>query len=487
MPNHTSQTHQWLIEASISEMQAEMARGTISSRELVAWYFSRIAEYDASCSIHSVLEINADALHIADRLDWERQQGQVRGPLHGIPILLKDNIDTADKMHTSAGTLALADSYAGRDATVVKRLRAAGAVILGKTNMTEWAHFMDDRMPSGYSARGGQVKNPYGPGSVPVGGSSSGSAAAVAANFAAAALGTDTSGSITCPSIQNALVGIRPTVGMVSRFGIIPISHTQDTAGPMARSVEDAVIVLSAIAGADPRDPATRTAFADYQGWLDPGGLRGARIGFVREPYFEQLTVDQQRLMEGALSVMADAGAMVRDAMIATARADWGQGEVLVHEFKVGVNAYLARLRAHVPVHSLAEVIAFNERHHDRALRYGQDVLIRSQQTSGTLTDSGYLSRLFAQARMARMEGIDASLARYQVDVLLFPGYLGYPIGARAGYPSITVPAGYLPTGEPFGVTFTGTAFSEKGLIRIAYAFEQLTRHRIPPPLASPS
>ncbi len=477
----------WL-ERSIPEIQAGMDAGEVSACDLVAACLARIARYDkAGPGINAVLEVNPDAWHIAEALDLERRIRGPRGPLHGIPVLVKDNIDTGDKMHTSAGSLALKDSYAARDAFVAERLRAAGAVILGKTNMTEWANFMTRHMPSGYSSRGGQVKNPYGPGRFDVGGSSSGSGAAVAAGLAVAAVGTETSGSILSPSSQNSLVGIKPTVGLVSRTGIIPISHSQDTAGPMARCVVDAALLLQALAGRDEGDPATWRIPADFPAeltaGLDKGALRGARIGVPRKGYWDKLPAGKQAVMEEAIRALRDAGAEVVDpADIPSADAEWDLA-VLVHEFKPALNAYLGRLAPHVPVHSLRDVIEFNLRYAEKMLKYGQVWMLEAEDTSGTLTDPAYIAARLRDLRLSREEGIDAALAAHRLDALLFPGNLGAGIAAKAGYPSITVPAGYTKEGEPVGATFTGRAFSEPALIRWAYAFEQATQARRAPRL----
>ncbi|MHB1630247.1 MAG: amidase family protein, partial [Bacilli bacterium] len=344
-------------EASILELQEFMERRTLTSRELVLHYMERIAAHDrAGAAINSVLELNPDALAIADALDAERRVTGTRGPLHGMPILLKDNIDTGDHMHTSAGSIALAESYAPEDSAVADRLREAGAVLLGKANMTEWANFIAEDMPNGYSSRGGQVRNPYGPGQFDVGGSSSGSGAAVASSFAVAAIGTETSGSILSPASANSVVGIKPTVGLISRHGIIPISHSQDTAGPMAKSVADAAILLGVLTGVDARDPVTRAsvfgACRNYRQFLDPEGLGGARLGVLRPRYFEKLDSDRLAIFERALAAMAGAGAVIVDPVLLPEEDDGGH-EVLIHEFKAALNAYLRRLSPRVPVHTL--------------------------------------------------------------------------------------------------------------------------------------
>ncbi|WP_289136031.1 amidase family protein [uncultured Brevibacillus sp.] len=481
VPNH---------ESTILEWQAAMDENTTTSRELTLAFLKRIATHDKQgLTINAICEINPDALAIAEALDRERIVSGSRGPLHGIPILLKDNIATGDRMHTSAGTLALADSYASADSFVAARLREAGAVLLGKTNLTEWANFMSDHMPNGYSSRGGQVQNPYGPGIFDVGGSSSGSAAAVAAGFAVAAIGTETSGSILYPSVQNSLVGIKPTVGLISRSGIIPISHTQDTAGPMTRTVSDAAIVLGALTGVDISDPVTGKSeglgHTDYRPFLDLDGLRAARIGVIRSRFQAECDADEIQLFEAAIAQLKKAGAILVDSVtIPSESAAWGRS-VLLHEFKSGVNAYLRTLPDSYPIRTLQDVIEFNRAHEEEALRYGQSLLERSEQTSGTLTEPEYLQDLLYNLDMSQGSGIDAVVKEQSLDALLFPGCTGDEIAARAGYPSIAVPAGYTGTGKPFSIMFTGLAFQEHVLIRLAYAYEQATHLRVAPKLTS--
>ena len=472
-------------EASIAELQGFMECGTLTSRKLVLHYMDRIATHDhGGAAINSVLELNPDALAIADALDVERSIKGTRGPLHGIPILLKDNIDTGDNMHTSAGSIALAESYSPGDSAVAERLREAGAVLLGKTNMTEWANFIAEDMPNGYSSRGGQVLNPYGPGQFDVGGSSSGSGAAVASSFATAAIGTETSGSILSPASANSIVGIKPTVGLISRYGIIPISHSQDTAGPMAKSVTDAAILLGVLTGVDERDPVTRTsargAHRNYRQFLDPDGLDGARLGVLRPLHYKKLGPDQMAIFEQAMTVMAGAGAVIVDP-VSLPEESGGGYEVLIYEFKAALNAYLRRLAPGVPVHTLAELIAYNEEHADVALRHGQALFERSLQVSGTLTEAGYIRARLDDLRRSRERGIDYVLAEHHLDALLSPGNFGVALPAKAGYPSICVPGGYTPAGEPFGITFTGGAYTEPALIRLAFAFERLTKCRRSP------
>jgi amidase len=402
--------------------------------------------------------------------------------LHGIPVLLKDNIDTGDKMHTSAGSIALANHYAREDAFLVRRLRAAGVILLGKLNMTEWANYMSNRMPSGYSSRGGQVKNPY-RGDYLVGGSSSGSGVAAAANLAAATVGTETSGSILYPASQNMCVGIKPTVGLISRTGVIPIAHSQDTPGPIARTVTDAAILLGAMTGVDERDPITLTSMGrareDYTSCLDLDGLKGKRIGVVRH-FFGKIDEEQQALMEKALHVMREAGAEVFDVELPTAEADWDT-EVLKYEFKVGLNAYLAKCGPQVPVHSLRELIAYNFERAETALKYGQALLLASEETSGTLTEPAYIASREKDLYLSRTAGIDRMMKEHRLDAWVYPANWGCGIPAKAGYPSITVPAGATLKKGPIGITFSGLAYSECELIGMAYAYEQRTKHRVPP------
>ncbi len=486
---------EWIIEADIASMQDAMDAGILSSEELVEFYLARIVKIDGF--LRSILEINPDALEIARSLDQERVTQGRRGLLHGIPILLKDNIDTADRMHTSSGSIALADSYAAADAYVAAQLRKAGAVLLGKTNMTEWAGYMSTDIWAGYSSRGGLVLNPYGPGEVFVGGSSSGSAVAVAANLAAAAIGTETTGSIISPCNQNSLVGLKPTIGLVSRSGIIPISHSQDTAGPMTRTVRDAAILLGALTGVDERDQATldseRYGHTDYTRFLDADYLRHARIGIPRY-YYRELDAARLAIIEDAIAVLKRSGATIIDPVelpCAEVAWDW---RVLQYEFKAGINRYLSQLSEEVPVHTLGEVIAYNTQHADLALKYGQDLLIESEGTSGSLTEQDYLDSLRMNHHMAREQGIDYALNRYKLDALLFLGNDdGDDLAARAGYPVLTVPAGYAETGViaeggystkgPQGISFISTAFSEPMLFKLAYSYEQATQMRVVPKL----
>ncbi|HKP85344.1 MAG TPA: amidase [Blastocatellia bacterium] len=489
-----------LDEATIAELQEAMKSGKYSARRIAEMYLARIDDMDKrGPAINSVIEINPDALAIADALDRERKQKGPRGLLHGIPILIKDNIDTADRMNTTAGSLALAGSIPSKDAFIAGRLREAGAVILGKTNLSEWANFRSTHSTSGWSGRGGQTKNPYALDRNPCG-SSSGSGAAAAANLCAAAVGTETDGSVVCPSSANSLVGIKPTLGLVSRSGIIPIAHSQDTAGPMARTVADACVLLTALAGVDARDGATSQsrgkAQADYTKFLDPAGAKGARIGVVRKSFGFNEQVD--KLMNEAIEAMKRLGAVIVDpADIPTAgKFDDSEFEVLLYEFKADLNAYLAGLGSRVSARSLKEVIEFNEKNRDKEMPYfGQEIMIRAE-AKGPLTSPEYRKALAKNLRLSRTEGIDAVMVKNKLDALIAP--TGGPAwktdlingdhftggfstaSAVAGYPHITVPAGYV-YGLPVGISFAGRAYSEPTLIKLAYAYEQATKHRRPP------
>ena len=489
-----------LDEATIAGLMRDQQAGRYTARRIAEEYLARIQALDRNGpSLQSVLELNPDALAIADALDAERQAGRLRGPLHGIPVLIKDNIDTADRMSTSAASLALEGSIAARDAFIVERLRAAGAVILGKTNLSEWANFRSTHSTSGWSGRGGLVLNPYALDRNPCG-SSSGTAAAIAANFAAIGVGTETDGSIVCPSSAASLVGIKPTVGLVSRSGIVPIAHSQDTAGPMARTVEDAALLLGVLAGVDPRDQATtargRTP-EDYRASLDTNGLRGARIGVARAKFFGYSEVTD-KIAATAIERMKALGAVIVDpADIPNAGTyDESELEVLLYEFKADLNKYLGALGPSARVHSLADVIAFNEANRAREMPFfGQELMLDAQK-KGPLTDKAYRDALAKNLRLSRKEGIDAVLDRLHLDALVVPtgnppwvtdlvngdhftGSSSTP-AAVAGYPAITVPAGYA-FGLPVGISFIGRAWSEALLIKFAYAYEQATKHRSPP------
>ena len=481
-----------LDELTVAELQAGMAEGRWTSRAVTELYLGRIEALDRNGPmLRSVIETNPEALDIAEQLDQERRAGQVRGPLHGVPVIVKDNLDTADRMTTTAGSLALEGSTPPRDSFVVERLRAAGAIILAKANMSEWANFRSTRSSSGWSARGGQCGNAYSVDRNPCG-SSSGSAAAVSANFCALAIGTETSGSIVCPASVNGVVGVKPTVGLVSRSGIIPISHTQDTAGPMARTVTDAAMLLNAIVGEDPRDPATErsrgNAHPDYTTFLDPEGLRGARIGVERS--FFGLHPDVDAAMEQALSTMSRLGATIVDPANIPTRVRSGELalQVMLWEFKTDLAAYFATLGPDAPVKTLADVIDFNERNADREMPFfGQELFIQSE-AKGPLTSPEYLQIVEEARRLSRDEGIDAVMNEHQLDAIVAPStrpawkidhvHGGLTSGssaapaATATYPNITLPVGRS-FGLPFGISFFGRAWSEPTLLRLAYAFEQ--------------
>jgi amidase len=491
-----------LEEITISELQAGMQSGHFTSRSLVKKYLERINDVDKiGPMLNSVIEINPDANAIADALDRERKERGIRGPLHGIPILIKDNIDTADRMMTTAGSLALVGARPAQDAFVARKLRDAGAVILGKTNLSEWANFRSSHSTSGWSGRGGQTHNAYATDRNPCG-SSSGSGVAASANLCAAAVGTETDGSVVCPSSTNSLVGIKPTVGLLSRSGIIPISHSQDTAGPMARTVSDAAILLGALTGLDPSDPATKMsggkAFTDYTRFLDRNGLRGARLGIARKYFGFNDRVD--KLMNDMIAQMKNLGAVIVDpADIPTSgKFDDSELEVLLYEFKADLNTYLSRLGSSSQVHSLKDVIDFNEKNREREMPYfGQDLFMKSQ-AKGPLTDKKYIQALAKNHLMTRTQGIDFVLQKYRLDALVAPtGGPAWPTdwingdhftggyssaSAVAGYPHITVPAGYV-FGLPVGLSFFAGAWSEPKLIKLAYAFEQETKARRPPQL----
>ena len=501
--------HEDVVEVGIAELQARMARGELTARRLVQKYIERITGLDqAGPRVNSVLEVNPDVLAIADALDAERAAKGPRGPLHGIPILLKDNIDTADNMLTTAGSLGLVGTRPTQDATVAKRLRDAGAILLGKTNLSEWANFRGFQSSSGWSGRGGQNNNPYVLDRNPCG-SSSGSAAAVAANFAAAALGTETDGSIVCPSATCGVVGIKPTVGLTSRAGVIPIASSQDTVGPQGRTVADAAAVLGALVGVDPRDAATAESagkfFSDYTQFLDPNSLRGARIGVGRQSYFGY-SPETDAVINAAIGIMQWAGATIVDPADAPSLEAYGGSSaeftVLLYEFKAELNAYLAtrepnpRFPNAAKPRTLAELIAFNEAVRDVELRYfGQEIFLLAEETPG-LNDAAYREAKAEARRLGREQGIDAILDQHKLDALVAPTgspawttvlvngdlFLGASSGlaAVAGYPLITVPAGYA-FGLPIGITFMGRAYSEPTLIKLAYAFEQVSKFRRPP------
>ena len=496
-----------LEETTVHALLQDQQSGRRTARQIAEEYLARIQALDRrGPSVGAMIELNPDALAIADMLDAERRSSGLRGPLHGIPIVIKDNIDTADHMSTTAGSLVLEGSIAARDAFIVEQLRAAGAVILGKSNMSEWANFRSPHSTSGWSARGGLVRNPYALDRSACG-SSSGSAAAIAANFATVGIGTETDGSIICPSAATALVGIKPTVGLVSRSGIVPISHSQDTAGPMARTVEDAATLLEVLAAVDPRDRATvdvsRPGVIAYRTALDGNGLRGARIGVARAKFFGYNEATDQ-IANAAIERMRELGAVIVDpADIPNAGAyDQSEMDVLQYEFKADLNAYLGALAPTAKAHSLAEVIAFNEANRMREMPYfGQELMLEAQ-TKGPLTDAAYLAAVARNATLSRKEGIDAVMNRLNLDALIAPSgnpawtidlvngdhFVGSSTtpAAVAGYPSITVPAGYA-YGLPVGISFIGRKWSEAQLIKYAYAYEQATKHRRAPGFAAPA
>ncbi len=488
-----------LDEVSISDLAEKMTSGTYTSRSITETYLARIESVDRQGPVlRSVIELNPEALAIADALDKERKEKGPRGPLHGIPILIKDNIDTADQMATTAGSLALVGARPPEDAFLVQQLRRAGAVILGKTNLSEWANIRSNHSTSGWSGRGGLTKNPYAL-DRNTSGSSSGSAAAVAANLCAAAVGTETDGSIVSPSSVNGIVGLKPTVGLVSRTGVIPISHSQDTPGPMARTVRDAAILLGALTGIDKNDPATsrspRTP-ADYGRHLDANGLQRVRIGVVRKYFGFLPAVDE--IMKGALDALTAQGAILIDPADITTIGKFDDSETIVlrYELKADLNTYLARLGPQAPVHSLKEIIEYNEKHSTTEMPFfGQETFLKAE-AKGPLSSKEYLNALKKNHQLARKEGIDAVMDKLKLDALVAPTdgpgwvtdlitgdhYIGgsSTAAAVAGYPSITVPAGSV-FGMPVGISFFGRAWSEALLIRLAYAYEQATKARRQP------
>jgi amidase len=490
-----------LDEVTIADLQRDMISGKRTAQSITRDYLERIESLNTrGPSLRAVIETNPDAISIAKGLDDERKSGRARGPLHGIPVLIKDNIDTADRMMTTAGSYALEGAKPLRDATIAKRLRDAGAILLGKTNLSEWANFRSTHSSSGWSGRGGQAKNPYVLDRNPCG-SSSGSGSGVAANLCVVAVGTETDGSIVCPSSINGIVGIKPTLGLVSRAGIIPIAHSQDTAGPMTRTVTDAAILLNTLAGIDTRDSATASsrgkASTDYTRFLDPNGLKGARLGIARAKFFGYSDV-VDKLINDAIATMKDRGAIIVDpADIPTAgKFDDTEFEVLLYEFKADLNAYLKSLGPNAPVKSLKDIIAFNEKDKAREMPwFAQEIMLMAEK-KGPLTSKKYLDALARNHRMSRTEGIDAVMNKHRLDAIValtgnpswptdlingdhFTGGSSTP-AAVAGYPNINVPAG-LASGLPVGISFFGRAWSEPKLISIAFAYEQATHHRVAP------
>ncbi|MGB6331940.1 MAG: amidase [Candidatus Sulfotelmatobacter sp.] len=491
-----------LDEITISNLQDGMNSGAFTAHSLVEKYSLRIEEIDKDKhgpAINSIIELNPDALSIADSLDRERETRGPRGPMHGIPVLIKDNIDTADRMMTTAGSLALVGSKPMQDSQVAQKLRSAGAVILGKTNLSEWANIRSSHSTSGWSGRGGLTKNPYALDRNPCG-SSSGTGAGISANLCAVGIGTETDGSIVCPSSSNGLAGIKPTVGLVSRSGIIPISHSQDSAGPMCRTVRDAAILLGALTGVDPADAATAASagksYTDYTRFCDPDGLKGARIGVARKYFGFNDAVDA--LMEQSLDAMKKQGATLVDPADVETLGKFDASELLVflYELKTDLNSYLARLGPNAPAHTLKDIIDFNDRNRQKEMPYfGQDLFLKAE-AKGPLTEKAYLDALDKNHQLARTEGIDATMDKYRLDAMVAP--TGGPAwltdlingdhaaggssnaAAVAGYPNINVTAGFV-SGLPVGISFFGRAWGEPVLIRLAFAFEQTTKARQAP------
>ncbi len=487
-----------LDEISVSQLRARLLDRSLSCEQLAELYLQRMEAVDSSGpALRSVIEVNPDALPIAKSLDAELRQKGPRGPLHGIPILLKDNIETGDKMQTTAGSLALLGDPATRDSFVAERLRAAGAVVLGKTNLSEWANWRSTHSTSGWSGRGGQTKNPYALDRNPCG-SSSGSGAAVSANLCAAAIGSETDGSVVCPASMCGIVGIKPTLGLVSRAGIVPIAHSQDTAGPMARSVSDAALLLGALVGVDTRDSATQESagrsYNDYSQFLDAKGLRGARIGVARQ--YMNMGPAMTAIMEDCLRVMKEAGAVIVDPADFSTFEAWRETEteVLLYEFKADLNAYLAGRGAKVK--TLEDCIRFNREHARQEMPYFKQELMEQSQAKGPLTEKAYKEALAKNHRLTRKEGIDAVIAKHKLDAIVGPtagpAWLTDWVGgdradsgcsspaAVAGYPHITVPAGFT-FGLTIGISFFGGAWSEPTLLKLAYAFEQASHARRKP------
>lgn len=493
-----------LAEVTIEQLQERMRSAELTARSIAERYLARVEALDQKGpAVNAIIELNPDALSIADDLDAERRNKGPRGPLHGIPVLIKDNIATHDRMQTTAGSLALLDAQVPRDAFIVERLRAAGAVILGKTNLSEWANYRSTHSSSGWSGRGGQTRNPYALDRTPSG-SSSGSAVAAAANFCAVAVGTETDGSIVSPSSCNSLVGLKPTVGLLSRAGIVPISHRQDTPGPICRTVRDAAILLGAMIGVDARDDATAASRGhltrDYTTALDPGGLKGARIGVARAHFFGYQT-GMDRLVDAAIDAMRHLGATIVDPadLATTGKYDDAEAEALLYEFKADLDRYLGGLGPSARVHSLADVIAFNQSERDTEMPFFQQELMLKAETKGPLTTPAYLKARASCDRMSRTLGIDRTMDAHRLDALVIPtGNPPTPIdlvngdgsigggassstpAAVAGYPSITVPVG-LVSGLPVGMSFIGRAWSESTLLKLAFAYEQATQMRRPP------
>jgi amidase len=477
-----------LEEATLSDLEHGFTSGRFTARSVAEWYLARIDSLDKKGPrVNSVIELNPEALAIADALDAERKSKGARGPLHGVPVLIKDNIDTADRMSTTAGSLALEGHIAARDSAVAERLRAAGAVILGKTNLSEWANFRSTHSVSGWSGRGHQTLNPYALDRNPSG-SSSGSGAGVSANFCAVAVGTETDGSVTAPASTNGVVGIKPSIGLIGGSGIIPISHSQDTAGPLARTVRDAAILLGALAVPGKQQ--------DFTKFLDPNGLKGARLGIERK--FFGANAAQDRVMEECLALMSRQGATLVDPanLPSHGKYDDDELELMLYEFKTDLNKYLGALPPSARVHSLADVIAFNREHAREEMPYFEQELMERAEKKGPLTEKAYLDARAKCVKLSRAEGIDAVIAKHKVDAIVAPTCAPAPLNdfvlgdpnlpacttpaAVAGYPHITVPAGFV-RDLPVGISFFGTAFSEPTLLKLAYSFEQAARARRAP------
>ncbi len=487
-------------EYSITEIQALMENGELSAKKLTEMFLARIHEIDKQGpKLNSIIEINTEALKIAENLDKERKNNKIRGPLHGIPVIIKDNINTADKMQTTAGSLAFEGHIASEDAFIVKKLRDAGAIILAKANLSEWANFRSTRSTSGWSSRGGQTLNPYALNRNPCG-SSSGSAVAVASNLCTVAIGTETDGSVICPSQTNSIVGIKPTIGLISRTGIIPISHNQDTAGSMARTVQDAALLLNVMVGIDPNDSSTtkhnKNIPLDYTKFLDPKGLVGTRIGVARNYFDKSDLID--KIIEGAVEKMKELGAEIIDPVEIKTISDLGDPEfqVLLFDFKHDLNEYIAKYGPINSLKNIADIINFNNEHQEKILPYFGQELFTMANEKGPITSDEYKEALEKCHRLARDEGIDAVLNEHKLDAVVAPsggtawlidyingdhGTVGSSSAAAvAGYPNITIPAGYV-YGLPVGISFFSGAFEEPKLLKIAYAFEQATKIREPP------
>ena len=492
-----------LDEVTLDQLQKHMQGGRYTAKSLLDLYLGRIEAIDsAGPQLRSIIELNPDAARIAEALDAERRAGKVRGPLHGIPLILKDNVDTGDRMRTSCGSLALADAPAPKDAFIAQRLRDAGVVIVGKSNLSEWAKFRSMHATSGWSARGGLTRNPYALDRSACG-SSSGTGVAVAANLTAIGIGTETDGSIVCPSSANGLVGMKPTVGFCSRSGIIPVATSMDSAGPMCRTVRDAAILLGALAGVDPADPATAASdgnvFTDYTSFLDPRGLKGARIGVLRQFMDSESRADV--VMDDALRAMKSAGAVIVDPVVADSfsELDNPEFEMFIFEFKAGINAYLATRGPRFKYKTLGDLIQFNRDHRDQELRYFGQEFFELAQLAGPITSPEYLDAVKQCRVFSQTQGIDRLLSEQKLDALVMltsgPAWVSDLINgdhltegsstpaAVAGYPSISVPAGFV-FGLPVGISFVGDAWSEARLIKLAYAFEQATKVRRPPSFA---